>query len=426
MKSRLHTRQAVVVAFALAVLMAPLGLAARQPAERPSDALFDSTTVQRIDLRVHSADWAKLKQEFQSNEYYPADMVFQGETVRNVGIRSRGLGSRSGTKPGLRVDFDRYSDGQRFLGVKSFILDNLTQDPSTVHETVTMTLFARMGIPAPREAHVRLYVNNEFAGLYAAVESIDKQFLARVFGVVDDDTQNDGYLFEFNYVEPWYFGNLGDDIEQWKLRFDPKTKEDKSDDDKFGPIQTLVRLVNELPVDRFRAEVGAYLDLPAFMRYVAAQNFVAQRDGFLGYAGMNNFYFYRLEGTATHVFLAWDEDNAFDNVDWSITDRHDENVLMRKAMQVPELAAEYYAALRQAADLASEPTGDNGQPWLEYEVQRQLDLIAQPIRDDNNKPYTVVDHEAAREQMLEFAARRAAVVREQLPGTSSARRPAAR
>ena len=40
----------------------------------------------------------------------PADVTWNGITVHNVGIRSRGLGSRSSTKPGLRVDFDRYNE----------------------------------------------------------------------------------------------------------------------------------------------------------------------------------------------------------------------------------------------------------------------------------------------------------------------------
>ena len=65
---------------------------------------------------LNSADWEKLKQNFRSNDYYPADVVFNGETARNVGIRSRGLGSRSDRKPGLRVDMNRYADGQTFLG----------------------------------------------------------------------------------------------------------------------------------------------------------------------------------------------------------------------------------------------------------------------------------------------------------------------
>lgn len=411
-----------IAAIAVVCLSGLVGTRAQEPVAHPSDALFADTAVQRLDLRVHSTDWAKLKQQFQSNEYYPADVVFAGQTVRNVGIRSRGLGSRSATKPGLRVDFDRYTAAQQFLGLKSFVLDNLTQDPSAIRETVTMKLFARLGIPAPREAHVRLYVNNEFAGLYAVVESIDKRFLARVFGIVEEDTQNDGYLFEFNYVDPWYFSYLGADLELWKLRFDAKTKESKSDSEKYGPIETLVRLANDLPADQYLSTLNEHIDLRAFMRYVAAQTFVAQRDGFLGYAGMNNFYFYRLEGSAQHVFIAWDEDNAFDAVEFPLTLRHEENVLVRKAMQVPELAAAYYDGLSRAAASASEPTGDSHVPWLEAEMGRQLDLVAQPIRDDRYKPYSVGDHEAARAALLDFARQRAGVVRSLLR-TAAARRP---
>ncbi len=91
----------------------------RAPAARAqtSDDFFNPAVLQRIELWLNDADWAKLKAAFQENTYYPADVVWNGQTVRNVGIRSRGLGSRSATKPGLRVDFDRYSTGQQFLGL---------------------------------------------------------------------------------------------------------------------------------------------------------------------------------------------------------------------------------------------------------------------------------------------------------------------
>jgi hypothetical protein len=52
------------------------------------------------------ADWAKLKENFQTNTFYPADFKWNGQTVFNVGIRSRGRGSRNANKPGLKVDFD--------------------------------------------------------------------------------------------------------------------------------------------------------------------------------------------------------------------------------------------------------------------------------------------------------------------------------
>jgi spore coat protein CotH len=403
------SRLVVATAIALAGLSSP---AFTQPL--PSDQLFNSDVLQRIDLRLNSADWEKLKANFQENEYYPADLVYNGETVRNAGIRSRGLGSRSGTKPGLRVDFNRYTDDQTFLGLSAFVLDNLTQDPSAVHETVAMKLYANLGIPAPREAHVRLYVNNEYAGLYAAVEEINKQFLARIYGAIGDDVQNDGGLFEFNYIDTWTFGYLGSDLAPYEDRFDRQTEENKADQDSYGPIETIVRQANELPPSQYLAVLGERLDLPGFMRYVAAQNFLAQNDGFLGYAGMNNFYLYRLENSIRHQFIAWDEDNAFAFADFPLTQRHDDNVLMRNAMQVPELRDAYYGGVRDAMSAAGAAAGPDGVSWLEYEIRRQTDLISDALREDAVKPYSFDEFQDARGAMLLFARTRAPFVSESL------------
>ena len=220
------------------------------------DDLFNPEVLQRIELWLNESDWAKLKAAFQENTYYPADMTWNGQTVRNVGIRSRGLGSRSATKPGLRVDFDRYSSGQQFLGLKSFVLDNLTQDFSGIKETVAMRFFTRLGIPAPRETHTRLYVNGRYAGLYALVESVDKTMMGRVFGSIGDNVQNDGYLFEYNYVlgSPWRFAYEGSALTPYKARFDIKTNESHAESLIWGPIEELVRLVNDTPSASVRAD----------------------------------------------------------------------------------------------------------------------------------------------------------------------------
>src|SRR6185503_18048421 len=130
-------------------------------------ALFDDRQLQEIRLIVNSRDWAALKASSQLNTYYPAHVLWRGQVARNVGIRSRGTGSRSGSKPGLRVDFNRFDETQHFLGLKSVILRNHVQDASQLHERIAMRLFAAIGRPAPREAHVRLFVNDEYAGLYS-------------------------------------------------------------------------------------------------------------------------------------------------------------------------------------------------------------------------------------------------------------------
>ena len=134
--------------------------------------------LQEVRLLINSKDWNALRTNYLDNTYYPCDFTWNGITVRNVGIRSRGLGSRNSTKPGLRVDFDRYSSQQKFLGLKSVILDNVTQDPSSMKERLTTMFLAKMGQPASRETHARLHVNNQYFSLYVIVESIDKDFLS--------------------------------------------------------------------------------------------------------------------------------------------------------------------------------------------------------------------------------------------------------
>jgi spore coat protein CotH len=370
-----------------------------------ADDLFSQTEIQRIDLWVHNADWAKLRAEFQTNTYYPADMTWNGITVRNVGIRSRGRGSRSPHKPGLRVDFDRYTTAQRFLGLKSLVLDNVTQDHSGIHESVAMAFYARLGIPASREIHTRLYVNNEYTGLYVIVESVDKELLARVFGAIGEDTQNDGWLYEFKWADNWFFTYLGSNLREYMYRFEATTHESRSDEEKYRPIENLIRLANNTPVDRYTAEVGAKLDLPQVIRFVAAQVFLGETDGFLGGFGINNLYLYRLENSDVHVFIAWDADNTFYHPEYPTNSGIDDNHLMRTLMSIPEYNALWFEEMRRTVQIAEE--GD----WLNTEIIRHLQRVDAAMKEDPVKPYSNNAYEAEANDMLDFARARIAFVK---------------
>ena len=370
-----------------------------------ADDLFNPAALQRVDLLMNSQDWEKLKQNFQENTYYPADLAWNGQTARNSGIRSRGLGSRSGTKPGLRVDFDRYATDQTFLGLKSIVLDNLTQDSSGVRESVAMRMFARMGVPAPRESFARLFVNNELIGLYAVVESVDKDLLARVFGI-DRRQRAERRLPLRIQLHPRLAlavripGRGSRRLRAALRRQDPREQERQREvgaDRGTGPPGERAPRRR-----RCRARLEPRFDVPAFLRYMAAQNFVAQEDGFTGYDGMNNFYLYRLEDSPRHVLIAWDEDNAFARQDFSITTRHDENVLMRKVMESPDYRTLYFTALQETANSAGQPDEGQSEGWLQVEVRRQLDLIAEAMREDPSKPFTNDEFEAGRAAMLGF------------------------
>ena len=65
-------------AFVMVALVVGSVLAWSHLAMTAGEAIFNDTVVQRLDLRVNTADWEKLKQNFQENTYYPADLVFNG------------------------------------------------------------------------------------------------------------------------------------------------------------------------------------------------------------------------------------------------------------------------------------------------------------------------------------------------------------
>lgn len=393
---------------AVVIVLALGALVVRGPGVRAqtSSDIFNAPTVQRFDIDLHTADWAKLKQEFRANDYYPADITWNGLKAYNTGVRSRGVASRNATKPSLRLDFDHYASHQSFLGLKSLVLDNLLQDPSGVHETVSMWFFARLGVPAPREAHAAVYVNGNYAGLYTLVEPVDKNLIARVFGSDAEGSPTDGYLYEFNKVDEWWLTYLGPNLDPYKAYFEAKTHETKDDETLYRPIQTLVRLINEKPAEELNEAVGPYLDLPGLVRFLAIQNFLGEIDGFAGRWGMNNFYLYRPHNQDQHRVIAWDDDLTFLDPAYPLTSHQEANVLVKKLMEVPEYRALYFAtlgdAVRSAADVV--PGADLGA--MEQEIRREIDLIDTAMIADRQRPWSDGEYLDAREYMKQFAPRR--------------------
>jgi hypothetical protein len=377
-----------------------------QPASTSEDAFFDDSVVHEIRLAINDKDWQALKDSYLENTYYPADFKWRDQTVRNVGIRSRGTGSRSPVKPGLRVDFDRYSSALKFLGLKSVVLRNNTQDPSNLHERVSMLLFRRLGLPAPREAHTRLYVNDVYAGLYTIVESADKHYVARNYG------EDSGYLFKFDYpvgAAPYYFEDRGADPAQYVPEpFQPETHEDNP---RPEFVADWVAAINRSSDAVFQSEVGAYIDLAKFLRHVATVVFVADYDGFLGNTGMNNFYTYRYDNRKLFELIPWDKSEAFQagpesSVFHNITDvpAAQANRLMNRTLSYPELYNAYLDALQEAAASAA----DGG--WLENEVQHEYAQIRDAARLDTLKPFSNQQFEDSVQGLLDFARRRSDIV----------------
>ena len=364
-----------------------------------SAGLFDQGQVHEIWIHINSRDYQRLVEHPDENTYYPCDIEWQGQRVSNIGIRSRGNATRNGTKPGFHLDFNRYVGGQRFLGLKALVLDNLWHDASMMKERLAMPLFRRMGLPAPRESYARVYIGSQRtdAGLYAIVENIDAPFVEQQFG------DNDGYLFEYDRIDGYHLEDLGPSLDPFAARFKPKTHENASVFELYDPIQQFVRVVNETREEELEQALAPFLDLDRFLTFIALENYLAEWDGFAGDLGMANFYWYRHAGTLRSELLPWDQDNTFTSLDFPPWYNLHLNVLTRKIWAEPRLRARY---LQRLLDIAAADEG-----WLEEEARRQYALIKASAYADTLKYHTNEAFDAAVESITTFARERRVWVR---------------
>ena len=336
-----------------------------------AEAVFDDAVLHDIRLSVHPSDWQQLKDTFFENTYYPAEFTWRGITVEEVAIRSRGGGSRSGFKPGLRIDFNRFVKGQHFLGLTSLVLDNHWQDPSFLRERLSLLLFRRMGIPAPRTAYARLYVNGSYGGLYSIVEEVNKVFLKDRFG------QNDGHLYEYKWLSEYHFEFLGEDPEAYAPMFKAQTHESQPE---YERLVAMIKTINEAPDEDFAERMRQYLDLELLIRHLAVENYVGEYDGLLGDWGMNNFYLYRFEKSDRFQFIPWDKDVTFYQPEHSVLFNLTANRLTSRLFASPAWRDLY---LREIEKCAAEAGGESG--WLAAELERAVRLTRAAALEDPNK-----------------------------------------
>src|SRR5438093_1158013 len=213
-------------------------------------------------------------------------------------MQSRGLLKRS-----LKVDFNKFVEGQKLAGISKLNFHNNVTDASWMNEVLSHRLFRDAGVPAPRTAYARVYVtvpgkfDDKYFGLYSLVENVDSNFTEENFG------SKKGALFK--PVTPNPFADLGGDWAKYKQTYDPKT--DLSSEDTRRVIE-FARLVTKSDDAEFAAKAGDYLDLDEFARFMAVTVWLSTMDSILGPG--QNYYVYVHPTTGKFQFVPWDLDHS--------------------------------------------------------------------------------------------------------------------
>jgi spore coat protein CotH len=342
-------------------------------AAHAADPMFNQAVLHEVRIVIDSADWQALRDNFRTNQYYAANVSIDGAVVEQVGIRSRGKGSRSGDKPAIKIDFNKYVESQTFHGYGAVHLKNAVQDASFLREVLALSVYEALGLPAPGISFARLTVNDEYWGLFNLVEDVKKKFLTDRYG------EDGGNLFKYEYFEVWDFTTKGDEpVKYIPLPFQAETNETHLDG---TGLVTFVKAINDLPDEVFSRDIAGYMDPVKFLTYLAVENATADNDGFVGYAGMNNFYLYQFKNTSRFVFVPWDKNTSFLQPEWPLFLRLDTNLLTRRLLADPAMKKAYIDAMKRAA-------GFVGTAALGPKLEAAYSLVREAALTDTRKPFT--------------------------------------
>ena len=277
------------------------GVASREDAEAKEypylDNLFAEGVVNEINIEISEEDWADLVENPLEETYYAVDVTINGETLSNVGLRTKGnntltsVASSDSDRYSFKIDFDYFNDGENYYGLKKLNLNNNYGDASYMREYISYHIMGEMGIPVPATSYTHITINGEEWGLYLAVEPIDEVFLERTFG----DSTGDLYKPDGTGADLVY---RGDDMSEYPGLV-LKTNEETSDG------SAILDLMKALESGEGLEDV---LDVDEVLRYLAANVALANYDSYLGNT-THNYYLYEQDGRFTIV--PWDYNYSF-------------------------------------------------------------------------------------------------------------------
>lgn len=290
-------------------------------AQSSSDWLFDDSSLPEIYITISPAHLDSILINNYSDVEYPAEFIFKrasvSDTVSNIGFRIRGNTSRASQKKSFKVSFDTFEDGREYLGLDKMNINGEHNDPSIIRSKLSWDTFAALNVPAPRSNHVKLFINEEYYGLYMNVEHIDNEFVEDRFG------SDAGNLYKSLYPSDLTF--LGEHPDDYKKElhgrriYELKTNDEVDD---YTDIANFIKFMNSASDQQFENQIRDYIDVDGVLRVMAVDMLTGMWDDYM--FNKNNYYLYQNPSTNKFEFIPFDYDNTFGidwfNIDWSTRD----------------------------------------------------------------------------------------------------------
>lgn len=151
--------------------------------------LFDHDRIMTVDIKVDEDSWNSMIENASNEEYITCDVVINGQTYSNVGIRPKGNTSLSQIvsddttdRFSFKIEFDQYDKNQNCYGLDKLVLNNVMSDTSYMKEYLSYDLLNYAGVVTPLYNYASIKVNGEDWGFYLALEGMEESFAMRNYG----------------------------------------------------------------------------------------------------------------------------------------------------------------------------------------------------------------------------------------------------
>tara|TARA_B100000902_G_scaffold209711_1_gene199544 strand:+ start:1195 stop:2958 length:1764 start_codon:yes stop_codon:yes gene_type:complete len=246
---------------------------------------------------------------YNPDERLPAKLTLNGIVFDSVGIRYKGNSTfclpnnDNNQKVPYNIDMNYFLSGQKLLSYKKLKLANSWMDPTFAKQIVSSNVY-RKYLPTGESNLVRLFVEDNYIGLYVNDESINKQFLEKHFG------EKNGPLFKCDNIDrfcdtanapsamPPNLFYMGDDSTLYYNSYDMKS------DNGWGELVRLIKIIN----NNFN-NIDSILNVDRVLWAFAVNQVISNLDCYNTYY-MHNYYLYQTEDGLFQM-IPWDLDNSF-------------------------------------------------------------------------------------------------------------------
>ncbi len=269
------------------------------------DQVFDDSYIHEIRLSFSEAEyWDTLTTWYydfntfsgEDIPYLKASMTFDGNQLDTIGVRIKGKSSVfyvPNDKLPFKLDFNEFTQGQTYDGLKKINLHNGFGDPGMLRDFLGYGFMREVGVRAPRVAYANVYLNDELWGLYEIIEQVDKTFLENNFASGKGNLWKNQRWSELK----WY----GDDPNTYRDTFELKTN--KSEDDWSAFIHFL-DVLNNTPDQDFADSIESVFNVDQYLHALAVDIMINNWDSYLD--NERNFYLYHEPKSGKFHWIPWD------------------------------------------------------------------------------------------------------------------------